>query len=222
MKEGSPGVGRALSGRVILIAITVAASAGGFLLGFFVGRSSVPSAQNVPAVRNPALSPTVAAPGMQPAPAGQRQEEPGPVPQSGQTLKAENTASVTADTAAPAAQKALPAGETKVAAAKQPEPAVAAPKTSKEQNNAENTVKYTVQAGAFKNRKEADALLEKLGGKGHRAEITKTTVKGTTLFRVFVGTYEKKKEAEVAALKLKKTEGLKAFVAQKEEKEKVR
>ncbi len=75
---------------------------------------------------------------------------------------------------------------------------------------------YTVQVGAFKDPKEAEALKNRLDGKGYKTYITESsTSKHVKLFRVRTGEFKGKKEAEVVALKLKKTEGLRAFVTLK-------
>lgn len=82
----------------------------------------------------------------------------------------------------------------------------------------QNAVIYTVQAGAFKNLKDAETLRHKLESKGYKAYIKKSVVaKGIKIFKVRTGEFMDKKEAEVVALKLKKAEGLKAFVTLKNE-----
>jgi cell division septation protein DedD len=73
--------------------------------------------------------------------------------------------------------------------------------------------KYSVQAGAFKNTAEAETLKEKLSKKGYKATvITSKTKKQEVLFKVMAGEFSNRKDAELLALKLKKAEGLKPFV----------
>lgn len=75
---------------------------------------------------------------------------------------------------------------------------------------------YTVQAGAFKNEKEAEVLKTKLEKKGYNIYILKERKpKKGVLFKVRVGDFETKKEAEIFAVKLNKTEGLQSFAVKK-------
>lgn len=75
---------------------------------------------------------------------------------------------------------------------------------------------YTVQAGAFRNQKDAEALKRKLESRKVKTSIKKETgAKGVVFYKVRTGEFESKKEASVFALKLKKTEGLNAFVTAK-------
>src|SRR4030043_1522187 len=72
---------------------------------------------------------------------------------------------------------------------------------------------YTVQVGAFKDTPDAESLKVKLDKKGFKAYvIVSKSKKDERLYRVWVGEFATRKEAEILALKIKKTEGLKAFV----------
>jgi cell division septation protein DedD len=74
-------------------------------------------------------------------------------------------------------------------------------------------MKYTVQAGAFKNEADALALKAKFEKKGYKTQVVNTQEKNREkLFKVMVGAFSVRKDAELLALKLKKTEGLKTFV----------
>ncbi|HYA31909.1 MAG TPA: SPOR domain-containing protein [Thermodesulfovibrionales bacterium] len=76
----------------------------------------------------------------------------------------------------------------------------------------EDKVVYTVQAGAFRGQKDAEALKRKLEAKGYKVTLKKeTTPKGLTFYKVRAGEFARKKEAAVLAIKLKKTDGLNAF-----------
>ncbi len=69
--------------------------------------------------------------------------------------------------------------------------------------------RYTVQIEALKSAAAADALKEKLSKKGYKASvISYVTKKHEKLFKVFVGEFATRKEAEVMSVKLKKTENL--------------
>lgn len=77
----------------------------------------------------------------------------------------------------------------------------------------QKTRKYTVQAGAFKNVSDAESLKAKLDKKGYKTAITVIeTKKHEKLYKVHVGEFNRKKEADLLAVKLKKGEGLKPFV----------
>jgi DedD protein len=72
---------------------------------------------------------------------------------------------------------------------------------------------YSVQAGAFFNSKDAETLKATLRKKGYTVYIQSTkTPEGKTIYRVRVGKFKDKKAAELLALRLKKTEGIDAFV----------
>lgn len=88
-----------------------------------------------------------------------------------------------------------------------------------ETDKAAKTRKYTVQVEAFKSSSTADTLKEKLSKKGYKASVISVkTKKRETLFKVIVGEFTNRKEAEVTSVKLKKTENLQhAFVTFKSE-----
>lgn len=71
----------------------------------------------------------------------------------------------------------------------------------------------TVQVGAFKNSKDADALKQRLEKKGYKVYIKKSaSTKNAKLYKVRVGRFAAREDADALVQKLKKTEGLKAFV----------
>lgn len=75
------------------------------------------------------------------------------------------------------------------------------------------TNKYTVQVGAFTNASDADALRSKLDKKGHKTFLIELKTKNNEpLYRVTVGAFSTRNEAELFSLKMKKSEGLKTFV----------
>lgn len=84
------------------------------------------------------------------------------------------------------------------------------------QKSPQNETVYTVQAGAFKNPKDALSLKHKLENKGYKAYIKKSAEeKNVKLFKVRTGEFTDRGKAEDFALKLNKSEGLKAFVTAK-------
>lgn len=75
---------------------------------------------------------------------------------------------------------------------------------------------YTVQAGAFMDKKEADTLKTRLEKKGYNnIYIAKESKRGRDLFKVRIGDFATKKEADLFAIRLSKSEGLSAFTAKK-------
>ena len=74
-------------------------------------------------------------------------------------------------------------------------------------------ITYTVQTGAFRSASDAHALKEKLDKKGYTAYIIQSeTKKHESLYKVMIGEFRSRKEAEVLSIKIKKAEGLQAFV----------
>lgn len=73
---------------------------------------------------------------------------------------------------------------------------------------------YTVQLGALKNAAEARRLKIKYAKKGYKTYITASQNKRKEkTFKVRVGEFKEKNAAEILALRLKKNEGVSAFVA---------
>jgi cell division septation protein DedD len=74
-------------------------------------------------------------------------------------------------------------------------------------------ITYTVQAGAFKSSHEAGILKDKLAKKGYTAYIIQSeSKKHERLYKVMIGKFPTRKQAEVLSLKIKKSEGLQTFV----------
>ena len=194
----------ALPGRKFIIAIIAVTSALSFSLGYFVGgagdKGKQPEYQIIAAPKLEAVS--------------QAQEHP-PLADASQTMRlrlhpplAEHLSPKSREEKSPP-QKPLP-----VQPAIQKEPAE--PKVETD-NSRQDDIKYTVQAGAFKNLKEAETLKHKLETKGYKAYIKKyAKSKNPKLYKVRTGEFSVKEEAAALALKLK-NEGLKAFVTLKNE-----
>lgn len=73
--------------------------------------------------------------------------------------------------------------------------------------------KYTIQAGAFKNISDANILKEKLDKKGYKTYIALSVTKNhKKLYKVMLGDFATRKEAEILSVKIKKSEGLNTFV----------
>lgn len=203
-----------LSGRVVLILITVTAATGGFVLGYFVGKNPPVSGSSAskplivgsaPSIPPPKTDPSEGAPDQGQDPL---QEKTKPGSESGQpSVAATPGASLSGGVVqVPLQSKAAKEGgeESRPPLADKSESAVSSKKTA-----------YTVQAGAFKSKKDASALKHKLEAAGYKASIKKeSNSKGKTLFKVRAGEFEDKKEAAAFALKLKNGDGLKAFAVE--------
>jgi cell division septation protein DedD len=79
-------------------------------------------------------------------------------------------------------------------------------------------ITYTVQLGALKSASEAKKMRAKLLGKGYRTYIDISTngKKHEKIYKIRTGEFKDRKEAELLAVKLKNTEGLKTFVTPKD------
>lgn len=79
-------------------------------------------------------------------------------------------------------------------------------------------VKYTVQLGALKSAEEAKKLKSQFLRKGYKAYISSSQEPGSRrkIYKVRAGEFDQKKEAEILALKINKSEGLKTFVTPKD------
>jgi len=232
MKRPVPATNAGFSGRLVLIIITVTVAAGGFILGYVVGKNAytVPQVQQSlpkPAGNESSIPPTEikkieeSIP-LQPEPAAKKEErsapgEPtarveGPKPSaSGQQSVASSKPSASQDTVSGKEARQRAGGE-----------ATKIEDSQARGDAAGHASAYAVQVGAFKSRREADTLKAGLESKGYKTESRKTVVKGKPLFKVIVGEAGTKKEAELLALKLKKAEGLHAFVVRENEKEQIR
>lgn len=94
---------------------------------------------------------------------------------------------------------------------------------TKETKKTLKTRKYTVQTGAFKDISDANALKSRLDKKGYKTYIAPTETKThKKLYKVMVGDFVTRKEAEVLSIKIKKAEGLKTFVTFKTDQEDLR
>lgn len=71
---------------------------------------------------------------------------------------------------------------------------------------------YTVQVSALKNMDEASNLKSRLEGKGYKSYITTYETTNAKWFRVRVGQFNTKEEAEAVAKKLKAKENLASFI----------
>ena len=73
---------------------------------------------------------------------------------------------------------------------------------------------YTIQAGAFRNKREAERLKEILSRKGYTARLAAHGSK-EVLYKVWIGSFKSKENAEAHALKFTRNERLKSFVVRR-------
>ncbi|MFA4828935.1 MAG: SPOR domain-containing protein [Thermodesulfovibrionales bacterium] len=211
------------SGRKIIMAIVVVTSALSFTLGYFVGKSvlkenyaqlpGIGSQQQAVAI--PPQQETAPTPQSQPAVntprppvANEQLPQDKTMPLKTVAVKEENI---------PAAPPLVKGGDSSVATRtetlREGEGGLSA---KNRQKSPQNETVYTVQAGAFKNPKDALSLKHKLENKGYKTYIKKSSEeKNVKLFKVRTGEFTDREKAEDFALKLKKSEGLKAFVTAK-------
>ena len=153
--------------------------------------SNTPPRNNVP----------VAAPPSKPVPAPQvASSTPAITP-------APPAAAAKSSTAPPPAAAKPPASAPPPPAAKAAEPA---PSTASAAPTEAPRAGYAVQVAAVDGRGEADAMAKRLADKGYTAYVEQP--KGTSVYRVRVGTYRTRREAQVVAEKLKREEKFNPWV----------
>jgi cell division septation protein DedD len=97
-----------------------------------------------------------------------------------------------------------------IAAASAPkEPAPAAPPVPAAATPGDG---YAVQVAAVNGRPDADAIAKRFSSKGYAAYVEQPPNGTGTVFRVRIGTFRTKREAETIAAKLQKEEQIKPWV----------
>jgi cell division protein FtsN len=201
MKAGVSKLSLSLPGKVVLGVIVVTVGTGGFTLGYVVGRNVAP-----PLAASPVSQPMteLRVPPQALAPGPEHENSASPLTPAGHGQTVENRAGV----APMPPEKASPS---QPSAGREGEGEASPGEASSMKKGL-----YTVQAGAFKGRKDAEALKHKLEAKGYKVSIMKeSNPKGVPLYKVRTGEYGNKNEASLLALKLKKTDGLDAFATLK-------
>ncbi len=209
-------------GKGIIILSLVITSSLSFVLGFFVGKSYNPALENQISVLPPQESDIVAKDGaivssettVQQHSANEIQTAPTP-PETQKTGQANQAQEIKAQEGT---KKHSEVQQKKELLNQAQEKGSAKLKADHKTNESKNqgtpkTRKYTVQAGAFKNEADADSLKSKLDNKGYKTFVIPfRTKKHEKLFKVMVGEFSTRKDADFLSIKLKKTEGLKTFV----------
>ncbi len=209
-------------GREFIIAVVVVFSSLSFTLGYFVGKNN--AEKKAEPVVQTGLKPAdiephqIGAAAQPQPPRSEGQAASGGMPV--QDMTAQKTVS-------------LPSGESHIEDKTAEAPKEAVNDISKEDAKKEpressqtdgkphvksgaNEEVYTVQLGALKNAGEARQLKAKYAKKGYKIYITALRSKGKMkIYKVRTGEFREKKDAEILALRLKKNEGLSAFVTVK-------
>jgi cell division septation protein DedD len=71
---------------------------------------------------------------------------------------------------------------------------------------------FVVQVAAVPDRRQADAIASRLAGKGYPSFVTPSGTGSTRMFRVRVGKYSGKREAQAVAVRLQKEEQFKPWI----------
>lgn len=187
---------------IVIIAILITSSLS-FTLGYFVGKSFQPPVVNqttVIPVQKSAEQKNI-----------ESEKKEALVQQPEQTQKPQETQQTVKAQQAQETKKTQITKETKQTT------------ETKETKKTLKTRKYTVQTGAFKDISDANALKSRLDKKGYKTYIAPTETKThKKLYKVMVGDFVTRKEAEVLSIKIKKAEGLKTFVTFKTDQEDLR
>ncbi len=110
-----------------------------------------------------------------------------------------------------AVEKPVPALSGKMAAPQTPTPTPAAPAVEPSPAPSAGSG-YAVQVAALNVRGEADAIAKRLSAKGYAAYVQVPTSGTPSVFRVRVGTFKTRREAETVASRLQKEEQFKPWV----------
>lgn len=187
---------------IVIIAILITSSLS-FTLGYFVGKSFQP----------PVVNQTTVIPVQESAEQKniESEKKEALVQQPEQTQKPQETQQTVKAQQAQETKKTQITKETKQTT------------ETKETKKTLKTRKYTVQTGAFKDISDANTLKSRLDKKGYKTYIAPTETKThKKLYKVMVGDFVTRKEAEVLSIKIKKAEGLKTFVTFKTDQEDLR
>jgi cell division septation protein DedD len=213
-----------LSGKalVFLFMAVVVIAVGIFLMGLQVGRGvlaarGAPGAEAAAALETePPPPPAAASSGSStsPATAGEKlsyAERLGSSEPTREPLKAE---AATPPAPKPETPAPAPAPPKTAAPPPAPAPAVAAvkpvaPSTSTAEPEGTG---FSIQVAALGKREEADAVVKRLSGKGYPAYVVNPTKGTPSMFRVRVGKFKERREADTVAARLQKEEQFKPWI----------
>jgi cell division septation protein DedD len=205
---------------VFLAMAAVVILVGVFLMGLQVGRgvlsargpAGAESTMAAAEAEEPPPPPASATPGASSSPvtAGEKlsyAERLGSSEQPKEPLKPE--ASAPAEAPAPKAESTEPVAPPPAAPAPPPTPAPAPAVTAKPEPAGNG---FAIQVAALREPGEADAIVKRLAGKGYPAYVV-TPQKGTApIYRVRVGKFKERREADTVAARLQKEEQFKPWI----------
>jgi cell division septation protein DedD len=193
-------------GKEFIIVLVIIFSGLSFTLGYFVGKSGTKKTEQ--AVESPAQFQQQVLPASVQSPSAAPPLQQVVLPPTNETVSP----------VAPVTDKPVRQQKSAESQTAKPAPEKSAQKVEHASALESKSDIYTVQIGAFKNIAEAKQLKAKFDKKGHKSFIsTGKNKKAEKIFKVKTGEFKEKKEAEVLALKLKKTEGLQTYVTMKTE-----
>ena len=208
-----------LSGKALVflfMAVTVIA-VGIFLMGLLVGRG-VLATKGAPGVdaaaateAEPPLPPAAAtsASSTSPSTAGEKlsyAERLGSAEPAKEQLKADKAPAPPATPPTPKAESIAPAPAAAPPPSK-PAPAAAAPASSEPAGGG-----FAIQVAALREKEEADVIVKRLAGKGYPAYVVAPAKGAPPVFRVRVGKYKDRNEADTVAARLQKEEQFKPWI----------
>ncbi len=194
---------------VIILAVIITASLS-FTLGFFVGKSIQPQ----PVIQPPPVPRQSLEPLTSEGPAGQSD----PVSETARTPAPEQPLRVSEAEQLQETKDPKHAEETNNQDLSAKHFHAQEPRKKLDQDGA-HVKRFAVQVEAFKHISSAGSLREKLIRKGYKASVSiGKTKKHEKVYKVMVGDFQTRKEAETFSTKLKKGENLKhAFVVRKDD-----
>lgn len=212
-----------LSGKALVflfMAVTVIA-VGIFLMGLLVGRGVLatrgPAGSENTAVREAEPPPppaTTSASSSSPSTANEKlsyAERLGAAEPAREQLKAPAPPEAAPTPRGDAAPPSTPvAAKTAPAAAKPTPPAARAATAAVSTEPA--GAGFAIQVAAIREREEADAMVKRLAGKGYPAYVVAPAKGAPTVFRVRVGKYNDRREADTVAARLQKEEQFKPWI----------
>lgn len=221
-------------GKEFIIVIVVLASAVSFTLGFFVGKSGhddrttgAALVTGIPSGEGRAEPGTSGfeSPGGETANAAKKESDGVNMDLNTPKEGGRNGGKEMSSAGVPGSQNATPASGGAPVEKRQPAgKSEAGPKEKAssipvlEEKALSGEILYAVQLGAFRNPKEAEQFAEGFVEKGFKPYITASRTKNQEkIFKVKAGEFKDRKNAEILSLKIKKTEGLNAFVTFKHE-----
>ncbi len=192
-----------IPGKEFLIVIVVVFSSLSFTLGYFVGKS------NKEVSPGPTLPIAETASPQKGLETGNAQPPAEAPDQTDHSVTAKVVGNDKPAAATPDKPASAPGNSEKAAAAK--------PSSSKG-NLQRSRISYTVQIGALSNETDAESFRVKYEKKGYKAYVVPArNRRGETIYKIRIGEFDSRKNAELLSVRLRKTEGLNTFVTFKDE-----